>query len=99
VEPGLYYPQANGFNGSLVFTLNNALKVEVPNEELRNPLRGIDTDGARALDMNISEIKIFYQQAPLNTAVLRKIFLSQVSNTPLPTRHLQILTSKGLLGR
>jgi hypothetical protein len=85
VEPGLYYELANTFNGSLVFTLSDGHVVVVPNEELTNPLRGIDTNGERVLNTNISEVNIFHQVAPLNTAVLGKVFLSQVSGSPLPT--------------
>jgi hypothetical protein len=79
VEPGLYYPQMKGFNGSLIFTLNNGFVVEISNEELANPLRGIDPNGARRLQPNITEVNIFSQGDPLNTAVLGKVFLSQVS--------------------
>ena len=78
-EPGLYYPQMKGFNGSLIFTLNNGFVVEIPNEELANPLRGIDRNGARVLQPNITEVSIFFQAGRLNTAVLGKAFLSQVS--------------------
>lgn len=78
-EPGLNYPQMTGFNGSLIFTLDDGYEVEIPNDELSNPLRGIDTNGARVLQPNITEVGIFYQEAPLNTAVLGKVFLSQVS--------------------
>jgi hypothetical protein len=78
-EPGLNYPQMTGFNGSLIFTLNDGYEVEIPNDELSNPLRGIDTNGARVLQPNITEVGIFYQEAPLNTAVVGKVFLSQVS--------------------
>ena len=79
VEPGLYYPQAEGFNGSLIFTFSNGFTAEIPNDELSNPLRGIDTNGARILQPNISEVNIFYQEAPLGTATIGKVFLSQVS--------------------
>jgi hypothetical protein len=79
VEPGLYYPQIDNFNGSLIVTLSNGFEVEIPNDELSGTLRGIDTSGARVLQSNITEIKIFYENAPLSTAVLGKVFLSQVS--------------------
>jgi hypothetical protein len=79
VEPGLYYPQTKGFNGSLIITLSNGFEVEIPNNELSNPLRGINTNGARVLQPNITEVNIFSQNAPLNTAVLGKVFLSQVN--------------------
>ncbi|KIN02425.1 hypothetical protein OIDMADRAFT_122224 [Oidiodendron maius Zn] len=89
-EPGLNYPQMTGFNGSLIFTLNDGYEVEIPNDELSNPLRGIDTNGARVLQPNITEVGIFYQEAPLNTAVLGKVFLSQVSyHMLLPPRYVQ----------
>jgi hypothetical protein len=79
VEPGLYYPQTKGFNGSLIITLSNGFEVEIPNHELSNPLRGIDANGARVLQPNITEVNIFSEDAPLNTATLGKVYLSQVS--------------------
>jgi hypothetical protein len=84
VEPGLYYELANSFNGSLVITLSDGDVVVIPNEELSNPLRGIDANGKRSLNTNISMVNIFHQEAPLNTAVLSKVFLSQVSDALPP---------------
>jgi hypothetical protein len=71
---------------------------EIPYEELSNPLRGIDTNGEIVFDTNITEANIFDEVAPLDTVVLGKAFLSQVSDTLLPTQDLQMLTLKGLLG-
>ena len=96
VEPGLYYEPANSFNGSLVFTLNDGREVVVPNEEMTNPLRGIDTNGARVLDTNISVVSIFHLEAPLSTAVLGKIFLSQVRNDLLRAPVIQMLILIGI---
>jgi hypothetical protein len=96
-EPGLYYPQTKGFNGSLIITLSTGLKVEIPNEEMTNPLRTIDVDGARVLQSNITEVNIFDQEAPLNTATLGKTFLSQVSYYLIHLEHI-MLTLRGLLG-
>jgi len=82
IEPGLFYPQAQGFNGSLIFTIvdrdGGSIEVEIPNNELSNPLRGINKNGARVLQPNITEVGIFFQNALLDSAVLGKIFLSQV---------------------
>lgn len=93
VEPGLYYPQMVGFNGSLIFTLDDGFdgyEVEIPNDELSNLLRGINTNGARVLQSSITEVNNFYQDAPLSTAVLGKVFLSQVSYYIfLPIRYVQ----------
>jgi hypothetical protein len=77
IEPGLFYPADVGFNGSLIFSLNNGLEVEIPNWELQHPLKGIDPSGAIVTQSNITEVNIFSQSAPLNTAVLGKVFLSQ----------------------
>jgi hypothetical protein len=85
VEPGLYYTYPNRFNGSLIFTLNGGLEVEIPNEELSTPLRGLDQNGKRVLQPNITEVNIFHKEAPAHTAaMLGKIFLSQVCQTPNP---------------
>jgi len=68
-----------GFNASLIIQLSNGFEVEIPNYELSNPLRGIDVNGARMLNPNITQVNIFSEKAPLDTATLPKIFLSQVS--------------------
>ena len=75
VEPGLYYNTS--FNGTLRFTLKGGLVVEIPNEELAYPLRGIDVNGKRVLQNNVTVVNIFNQEAPQGTAVLGKVFLSQ----------------------
>ncbi|MCJ1246763.1 hypothetical protein MMC30_003972 [Trapelia coarctata] len=77
-EPGLLYPRSVGFNGSLIFLLNNGLEVEIPNEELQHPVRGINENGTRILQDNITEVNIYSQPAPLDMSVLGKVFLSQV---------------------
>lgn len=76
VEPGLYYNSL--FNGSLKFSLEGGLSVEIPAEELSWQARGIDTKGARVLDKNTTVVNIFNQTAPESTAILGKAFLSQV---------------------
>lgn len=77
VEPGLN--DNNSFNGSLIFTLNGGLKVQIPSYEMAGPLRGIDPTGHRILQSNVTTVNIFDQGAPLNTATLGKVFLSQES--------------------
>lgn len=78
-EPGLLYPSSTGFNGSLLISLNNDLEVEIPNAELQHPLRGIAANGTRVLnDNNITEVNVYFNSAPLQAAVLGKVFLSQV---------------------
>lgn len=78
-EPGLLYPSTTGFNGSLLITLNNGFEVEIPNDELQHPLRGIAPNGTRVLgDRNTTEVNIYWTAAPLQAAVLAKVFLSQV---------------------
>ncbi|CAG8681214.1 10840_t:CDS:2, partial [Acaulospora colombiana] len=78
VEPGITYPSDIGFNGSLKFTLDNDFVVEIPNEELVHPLRGIARDGTKTLMTNTTEINVFRDVALLDTAVLGKAFLSRV---------------------
>jgi hypothetical protein len=75
VEPGLYY--SSSFNGTLKFTLKNGLVIEVPNEELSQPLRSLDPSGKKVLQSNVTVVNIFDQEAPEGTAVLGKAFLSQ----------------------
>ena len=76
VEPGLYYNSS--FNGSLIFKLRDGPTVQIPNEELTWPVRGIDPSGKRILQNNATVVNIFNQEAPEGTAVLGKVFLSQV---------------------
>jgi hypothetical protein len=78
VEPGLNYNTT--FNGSLIFTLEGGLEVEIPNYEMAGPLRGIDPNGQRVLQNNVTTVNIFSQDAPEGTASLGKVFLSQVSS-------------------
>jgi len=82
LEPGLIYPNypnsTGGFNGSLIVTLNNGFQVEIPNYELQHPLRGLAANGSRVLNPNITEVQIFADPLPLGTAVLGKVYLSQV---------------------
>jgi hypothetical protein len=84
VERGLYYN--TGFNGSLKVSLKNGPVIEIPNEELAQPLRGIDPNGRKVLDSNITAVNIFYQSAPEGTAVLSKIWLSQARFAPQDAR-------------
>src|SRR4051812_24904741 len=74
-EPGLLYPSSTGFNGSLLVLLNNDLEVEIPNDELQHPLRGIAANGTRVLNDNITEVNVYRDSAPLQAAVLGKVFL------------------------
>jgi hypothetical protein len=78
VEPGLYYNTS--FNGSLIFTLADGLEVEIPAYEMAGPLRGIDSNGQRVLQNNVTSVNIFNENAPENTASLGKVFLSQESS-------------------
>jgi hypothetical protein len=80
VEPGLNYP--TDFNGSLLFTLQGGLEVEIPSYEMAGPLRGIDRNGRRVLHEDITTVNIFNEYVPENTATLGKVFLSQESPPP-----------------
>ena len=80
-EPGLFYPSSVGFDGSLIISLNNGFEVEIPNEELQHPVRGLDRNGTRILQNNVTEVNIYSKPAPLDAAVLGKVFLSQVRTT------------------
>jgi hypothetical protein len=77
VEPGIYYNTS--FDASLVFTLAGGLEVVIPSYELVGPLRGIDPNGTRVLQSDVTMVNIFNSNAPLGTASLGKVFLSQAS--------------------
>jgi hypothetical protein len=83
-EPGLTFPANStaGFNGSLVFTLNNNFTVELPSYELLRPLRGLDINGSPVVDNRFRELQVFFDQnaesEPLNAAVLAKNWMSRV---------------------
>jgi hypothetical protein len=77
VEPGIYYNTS--FDASLVFTLAGGLEVVIPSHELVGPLRGIDRNGTRVLQSNVTMVNVFESSAPLGTASLGKVFLSQAS--------------------
>jgi len=78
VEPGLVFNST--FNGSLTFTIKNGPVVEVPNEEITQILRGIDQNGKRVLQNNVTVVNIFNTTAPEGTATLGKVLLSQASS-------------------
>jgi hypothetical protein len=80
VEPGLYYNSS--FDGSLIFTLSDGLEIEIPNEELSGPVRGIDQSGNRVLQNNITVVNIF-ENIVDDTASLGKVFLSQACSAML----------------
>ena len=80
VEPGLYYNLS--FNGSLIFTLSDGLEIDIPNEELAGPVRGINQSGNRVLQNNITVVNIL-ENVVDDTASLGKVFLSQVCSTLL----------------
>jgi hypothetical protein len=85
VEPGLNYNTP--FNGSLVFTLQDGLEVEIPAYEMAGPLRGIDSNGQRVLNNTITTVNIFNEKAPQDTATLGKVFLSQESFLSLKIKN------------
>jgi hypothetical protein len=59
--------------------------VEIPNEELVKPLRGLDPDGKINLQPDITEVNIFHEEVPPGAiATLGKTFLSQVCQTSSP---------------
>lgn len=76
VEPGLYYPAP--FEGNLTFTLLGGFTVTIPNSELSGPVHGLDPNGKKSLNENITMVNIFYKGAEQETATLGKVFLSQV---------------------
>lgn len=65
--------------------LNNDLEVEIPNYELQHPLSGIAANGTRISNQNITEVNIYHEPAPLQAAVLGKVFLSGNYQTVSPT--------------
>ncbi|KAB5585663.1 hypothetical protein GE09DRAFT_1210261 [Coniochaeta sp. 2T2.1] len=80
-EPGLIYPTTNltrQFNASLVIMLaKNNFTVEIPLEELVNPVRGIARDGTRVVNGNFTELAVYQDPAPEDAAVLGRVFLSR----------------------
>ena len=80
-EPGLIYPTTNltaAFNGSLVIMLAESnFTVEIPLEELVNPVRGVARDGTRVVNANFTELAVYQDPAPEDAAVLGKVFLSR----------------------
>ena len=89
VEPGIYYNTS--FDASLVFTLAGGLEVVIPSHELLGPLRGIDQNGMRVLQSNVTMVNIFSGSVPLDTATLGKVFLSQASLSQLSLRTICLL--------
>ena len=73
------YPSKAGFNGSLRYVLEKDFTVEIPNFELQHPLRGLDGNGSRVLQPDITEVNIYGE--PLGAWVLGKVFLSRVSHS------------------
>jgi hypothetical protein len=79
LEPGLVYPASAGpISASLQITFDNGLSVSIPQDELVRPLRGLDANGALAVDTNFNEVQIYSTPAPEDGPVLGKVFLSQV---------------------
>lgn len=76
-EPGLVYPSQTGFNGSLRFILSGGLTVTIPNFELVHPLRGLNPNGEKVIQDNITEVSVYGES--IGAWVLPKAFLSQVS--------------------
>jgi hypothetical protein len=89
VEPGIYYNTS--FDASLVFTLAGGLEVVIPSHELLGPLRGIDQNGMRVLQSNVTMVNIFSGSVPLDTATLGKVFLSQASLSQSSLRTICLL--------
>jgi hypothetical protein len=85
LERGLLYNTS--FNGTLKFSLKDGPVIEIPTEELAQPLRGLDPNGMKVLDSNITSVNIFYEEAPEGTAVLSKAFLSQARFAHPFVRH------------
>jgi hypothetical protein len=80
-EPGLYFDNASEapFNGSFHFTLDNgsdssSIVVEIPNEELIRPVRGLVRNGTRQQNTSVTELAVFGQGALFDAAVLGEPF-------------------------
>jgi hypothetical protein len=61
--------------------VQNGPVIDIPNEKLSQPARGIDPTGKRILQNNVTVVNIFNQEAPEGRAVLGKVFLSQACFT------------------
>jgi len=82
-EPGLLAPNNITFDGSFAFQLanrNESFSVNIPNEAFYGPVTGIASDGSitSLTNANVLKIGVNSTPAPRNTAVLGRIFLSQV---------------------
>jgi hypothetical protein len=79
-EPGLWYPRNFNFNFSLVFKLNYDFEIDIPNDELAQPLRRIAPDGKSVLQEDITEVNAPHQPALPDTAMLLRAFLTRAAS-------------------
>lgn len=83
LEPGLAYQSSLAdFNLTLSITLDTGMTVEIPDNEMKRALRGIEADGSVGVDRNLTEILVFSKANVDNTFSLGRSFLSQVIIKP-----------------
>jgi hypothetical protein len=84
LEPGLSFktPQSpdspDNFSLSLFITLDNDFIIEIPDEEMKRYLKGLDPDGQPADNRSYTEILVFNKPNPANASSLGRSYLSQV---------------------
>lgn len=78
-EEGLVFSSAIPFTMTMDITIEDKFTVTIPSHELVGPLRGLNREGKFAVAQEYTEIGIFRSDPLEDSAVLGKIFLSQVS--------------------
>jgi hypothetical protein len=86
-EPALWYPRNLNLNFSLVFKLNYDSEIDIPNDELVQPLRRIVPDGKSVLQEDITEVNAPDQTALPDTAIAAEIVLDMRSQQDLVTSY------------
>ena len=77
-EEGLVFSSNLNLSVTMELTIENKFTVTIPSLELVNPLRGLDREGKLSVIPEFTEMGIFRQDPIEDSAVLGKIFLSQV---------------------
>lgn len=80
-EPGFRFPSRLAFDGSLTIKLEGGFVIDIPPHEMSRPLRGIDANGKRVLQENVTEVAVFHEANVLGKMAFGKAFLSQVSES------------------
>lgn len=74
------FPSNTLLTMTMEINIENKFTVSIPSRELVNPLRGLDSDGKLAVVPEFTELGIFRRDPIEDSAVLGKVFLSQVGH-------------------